>query len=240
MVSKQGLPVLKMWSLCWGFWKGLKELANIWNLMRALCQCSLCFLESPSLAYIILASWASTVMNHCEKPDRAADRTSTETHVEEIQGINTLHWFPWPALLCGYVAHFWGTKKNLGHISTWYWAYAGMVGNVFISMLLNKDAHLSILFWLSLPFQDVCVTSLWITEIKELPMQKRNSTNMKPLECFLHQPFPFSLVQCVWIVSMMWYVVTKACRRLLIFLLQYRVNVRFGRAVEFCSNALSL
>lgn len=71
-------------------------------------------------------------------------------------------------------------------------------------------------------------------------MRKRNSTNMKPLECFLHQPFPFSLVQCVWIVSMVWYVVTNACRRLLIFLLQYCVNVRFRRAVEFCSNTLSL
>lgn len=63
---------------------------------------------------------------------------------------------------------------------------------------------------------------------------------MKPLECFLHQPFPFSLVQCVWIVSTMWYVVTSVCRRLLIFLVQYCVNVRFRRAVEFHSNTLSL
>lgn len=47
-----------------------------------------------------------------------------------------------------------------------------MVGDVFISMMLNKDAHLSILFWLSLPFQDACVISLWITEIKELPNAK--------------------------------------------------------------------
>lgn len=70
-------------------------------------------------------------------------------------------------------------------------------------------------------------------------MQKRNSTNMKPLECFLHQPFPFSLVQCSWIVSMMWCVVTDVCRRLLIFL-QSCVHVRLEREVEFCSNTLSL
>lgn len=70
-------------------------------------------------------------------------------------------------------------------------------------------------------------------------MQKRNSINMKPLECFLHQPFPFSLVQCVWIVSMMWCVVTNVCRRLLIFL-QSSVHVRFEAEVEFCSNTLSL
>lgn len=77
------LPVLKMQSLCWGFWRGINELGNKWNLMRALCQCSLCFLESSRLVYIILASWASMVMNHWEKPDRAADRIYTETHVEE-------------------------------------------------------------------------------------------------------------------------------------------------------------
>lgn len=63
---------------------------------------------------------------------------------------------------------------------------------------------------------------------------------MKPLECFLHHPFPSLLVQCVWIVSVVWYVVTSACRRLLIFLLQYCVNIRFRRAVEFCSNTLSV
>lgn len=34
------------------------------------------------------------MMNHCEKPDRVADRTSIETHVEGIRGINTLHSFP--------------------------------------------------------------------------------------------------------------------------------------------------
>lgn len=72
----------------------------------------------------------------------------------------------------------------MGHISTWYWAYASMAGNVFMSMMLNKDAHMSILLWLSLPFQDACVTSLWITEIKELPNVKEKFHKYETLGMF--------------------------------------------------------
>lgn len=116
-----------------------------------------------------------------------------------------------------------------------------MVGDVFISMMLNKDAHLSILFWLSLPFQDACVTSLWITEIKELPNAKEKFHKYETLGmCSTSAISFFACAMCVWIVSMVWCVVTNVCRRLSIFLLQSCVRVRFGRAVEFYSNTLSL
>lgn len=115
MFSGQGLPVFKMWSLFWGFWKSVKELASIGNLLRALCQCSLYLLENPSLAYIILASSASTVMNHYEKPDTLADRTSTENHMEEIRGINTLHSFLGQSFSTAMLPTFQGAKKSGAH-----------------------------------------------------------------------------------------------------------------------------
>lgn len=142
--------------------------------MRALCQCSLCFLESSRLVYIILASWASMVMNHCEKPDRVADRIATEPHVEEIYA----YFIGQPSLwLC---CPLFRKKKTGVHFSL----ILNICFYVFISVMLNKDAHLSILFWLSLPFQDPCVTSLWITEIKELPNAKEKFHKYETLGMF--------------------------------------------------------
>lgn len=47
------------------------------------------FLESPSLSYTLLGSWASPAMTHCEQPGAAAGGTSTGTHAEGRRGSNT-------------------------------------------------------------------------------------------------------------------------------------------------------
>lgn len=55
------------------------------------------FINVPVLLMLLrksrLVSGRLGLLNQCEKPDRAADTTCTETHVEEICGINTLHSF---------------------------------------------------------------------------------------------------------------------------------------------------
>lgn len=124
------------------FWKDLKELANILvQVLFMLPQKSQFSLHhSPSLGLHDEESLQKT--NKQKNTDEVADRASTETYVEEIHGIDTLRSF-------------------LGQPPLWpFPTYAGMVGNSFVSMMLSKDDQLSILFWLSLPFQDACVTSL--------------------------------------------------------------------------------